>query len=58
MNRVACCVERSGNRHLLALVLLRIVLIIEEVSGYFALGRLACDQGKLSGWKLLNLALE
>jgi hypothetical protein len=58
VNHVASCVERSGNRHLFVLVLLRIVLIIEEVSGYFALRRLACDQGILSVLELHNLACE
>ena len=58
MNHVACGVERSGNRHLFVLVFLRIVLIIEEVSGYFALRGLACDQGKLSVLELHNLACE
>src|SRR5882757_2522887 len=58
MNRVVCCVERSRNRHLFALVLLSTVLIIKEVSGYFALGRLACDQGILSVLELRNLARE
>ena len=58
MNRVACCVERSRNRHLFALVLLSTVLIIKEVSGYFALRRLACDQGILSVLELRNLARE
>ena len=58
MNHVACCVERSGNRHFFALVLLRVVLIIEEVSGCLAILRLACDQGILSAWEFYYLALE
>ena len=58
VNRVACCVERSGNRHLFVRELLRIVLIVKEVSSYFALRRLACDQGKLSVLELHNLACE
>ena len=56
MNRVACFVERSCNRHLFALVLLRILLIIEEVSGRFALGRLTREQGKLPVCEFYDLA--
>ena len=56
VNRVACCVECSRNRHLFALELLRILLIIEEMPGHFAVGRLACDQGKLSVCEFYNLA--
>lgn len=58
VNRVACYVECSGNRHLFALIFLRVVGIIEEVPGHFALGRLACDQGILPVLELRNLAGE
>ena len=58
VNHVACFVERSRNRHLFALELLRVLLIIEEMSGHFAVGRLACEQGKLSGCEFYNLAGE
>ena len=58
VNHVACFVERSRNRHLFALVLLRILLIIEEMSARFAIGRFACEQGKLSGCEFYNLTGE
>ena len=56
VNRVACCIERSCDRHLFALVLLRILLIIEEVSGRFTLGRLTREQGLLPVCEFYNLA--
>jgi hypothetical protein len=58
VNRVACFVEGSRNRHLFAVVLLCILLIIEEMPARFAIGRLACEQGKLSGWEFYDLARE
>jgi len=56
VNGVACFVEHSSNRYLLALVLLRIFLIIEEMSGRFSIGRLAREQGELSGCEFYDLA--
>ena len=56
VNHVACRVERSCNRHLFALELLRILLIIEEVSSRFALGRLTREQGELPVCEFYDLA--
>ena len=58
MNHVVCFVERSRNRHLFALELLRTGLIVEEVSGRFAFGGLACEQGELSVCEFYDLAGE
>ena len=58
VNHVARFVEGSRNRHLFALVLLCILLIIEEVSAWFAVRCLACEQGILSGCELYDLAGE